>query len=134
MCDKNSRVTLIGNSALDGGVMFGVTYSMSYINHCEVFFINNKARISGELCTFAVIFSFHDSSIVTFADNIADNDEGGAICTRSSLTIIFEDNSTVSFAHNNARNGGAIIIIILIFVQKSMQIMVHRCITLYVII
>ena len=112
----NASVEFDGNVATSGGAIYGLdvfyrailySSSISFDQNSNVIFTKNKAsRLGGAIAS--DIIKFSGSSIVTFTENTAHC--GGAIsCDSDKGDVIFQQNSTVTMHHNDAKENGAAI-------------------------
>ena len=103
--EDNSTTEFTNNYAIyDGGAIWSykITVSSKNISHIE--FNNNTATRGGAIYIIDSFISFEGFSATVFSNNIA-KDDGGAIAEDEYSQIMFCDNSTVQFTHNNAPFG-----------------------------
>ena len=108
----NSSITFANNTALEQGGALVVKHNadVKFKKHSTVIFDSNKAIHNGGSVFLEIksVIYFEEQCGVIFDSNTADDGTGGAISTDSNSLIEFKDNSTITFCHNNATQGGAI--------------------------
>ena len=88
----------------NGGAIYSSYINVSSKGNSHVEFNNNTATRGGAICIYDNFISFEGFSTTVFSNNIA-KDYGGAITAEDKSEIIFCNNSTVKFTHNNALFG-----------------------------
>ena len=96
-----SKIKFTNNVAINGGGAIHSRYPVSSKGNSHIEFSNNTATIGGAIHIFETFISFEGFSATVFSNNIA-KDYGGAILADYTSEIIFCNNSTVTFTHNNA--------------------------------
>ena len=101
--DENSDVTFTGNEAhYDGGAIDSYLGSISFEGNSTTLFTSNNAYYGGAIySSLSGELSFKGNAIAKFTNNMASY--GGAI---ESSSILFNDNSNTLFRGNEASNNG----------------------------
>ena len=89
----------------NGGAIYSIQSTISSEGNSHIQFNNNAATRGGAIYSIDNNFiSFEGFSNTVFSNNIA-KDYGGALLAEDKVEIIFSNNSTVTFANNNALVG-----------------------------
>ena len=88
----------------NGGAIFSRDTTISFKSNSHIQFSNNAATRGGAINSIDNFISFEGFSNTVFSNNIA-KDYGGALLAEDKVEIIFSNNSTVTFANNNAPVG-----------------------------
>ena len=88
----------------NGGAIYSTHSTISSKGNSHIQFNNNAATRGGAIYSIDNLISFEGLSTTVFSNNIA-KDYGGALLAEDKVAIIFSNNSTVTFANNNALVG-----------------------------
>ena len=100
-----SNTIFTNNFAISsGGAIYSQYITVSFKGNSHIEFNNNTAIRGGAIYIIDTFISFEGFSATVFSNNIA-KDYGGAITSEEESEIIFCNNSTVTFTHNNAPFG-----------------------------
>ena len=100
-----SNTIFTNNFAIsNGGAIYSQYMTISSKGNSHIEFNNNTATRGGAIYIINNFISFEGFSATVFSNNIA-KDYGGAITAEEESDIIFCNNSTVTFTHNNAPFG-----------------------------
>ena len=91
----------------NGGAIYSIDMIVSSKGNSHIEFNNNTATRGGAIYIIDNFISFEGFSTTVFSNNIA-KDYGGAITIEEESEIIFCNNSTLIFTHNNALFGEAV--------------------------
>ena len=103
-----SNTKFTNNFAIrDGGAIYSNDITVSSKGNSHIEFNNNVATRGGAIYIIDNFISFEGFSTTVFSNNIA-KDYGGAITVEEESEIIFHNNSTVTFTHNNTLFGDTV--------------------------
>ena len=103
----NGSVTFDGNSAINGGAIYGHQSIITFNGESGVNFSHNSVSYSGgAIYLNESDLNFQEFANITFNENSAES--GGAIFSKFLSHVSFNDNTSVFFTHNNATFGGAV--------------------------
>ena len=102
--EGNSTVVFNNNNAYRGGAIFSsLSGEVSFKGNACAVFTDNTASYGGAIEAGTILFN--ENSDTLFRDNEAFNNGGASVVK---IKLIFDDNSTVNFAHNKAIIGETI--------------------------
>ena len=106
--DGHSKVMFTNNEAAIGGAVYvGFNINIKSLQNSTLTFNNNTAHTGGAIFSYAYHITFQGNSHVRFTNNIA-LQNGGVLFCSSQCNISFTEDSTVTFSHNEAAQGGVI--------------------------
>ena len=104
---NNGSVEFWGNSAYNGGAIFGFGARCQLKNNESVAFTGNKSSSDGGAIYGGNEIEMKGNNSISFLGNSAKT-YGGAIMLPSNIDCVFSDNGTIVFEDNFASYGGAI--------------------------
>ena len=113
--EEHSITTFSEGWSNSGGAVYITDSVITFKGNSLVMFYNNGAYSSGgAVYTIGISstrsFICKENSIVTFSNNKAENNNGGAVYNYQS-TITFEENCTATFSNNSAASNGGVMYI-----------------------
>ena len=98
----HSRVTFTDNKSAKGGAIYvGFTINIKSLQNSTLIFNNNTARIGGAIFSYEYYIIFQGNSHARFSNNLA-LQNGGVLFCSSQCNVSFNEDSTVTFSHNEA--------------------------------